>query len=443
MAFPYRPIGSHALALSSRCERGPVRSLVVGIGLAVSVALLGCSSQTTDLFGSVGGSGGAGTTGTQSTGSKSTGSQSTVSVTTGSQTTVSVTTGAETTTVSSSSGGPLCGNGVIDGNEECDGADLNGHDCTDQGFANPAGATCSATCHIKYTGCNNVCGNGVVEPGEQCDDQNTNAFDACSNTCESQGTCATAIPVALGLGTMELDADTSGMSHFTSTGCAQATGPELVYSVSVTHAGFFTAWTDPFLTDYDSMVYARVGNNCATAAEVACGDNTPQEPDLLSIPVQANEVIYLFVDGFAGNNQSGHFDLHLDLSAGTCADPVPILVGDGGSALENAHGTTEGQGADGTGTCGGLGQDVVYAITRVSQGSVKETTTPNGATPYHSVTHARTSCTDATSEVACNNDPVATTSTITVNNVDTTTPTYVWVDGTASSFGPYIASFGP
>jgi cysteine-rich repeat protein len=72
----------------------------------------------------------------------------------------------------------LCGNGVQEGSEECDG-----------------GAGCAADCTFIP-----VCGNGVKQTGEQCDDGNTANGDGCSSTCqweqtpetESNNTCATA-----------------------------------------------------------------------------------------------------------------------------------------------------------------------------------------------------------------------------------------------------------
>jgi hypothetical protein len=47
--------------------------------------------------------------------------------------------------------GSSCGNGVVDGSEQCDGADLNGNTCESLGF--PSGTlTCSA-CNLDTSGC--------------------------------------------------------------------------------------------------------------------------------------------------------------------------------------------------------------------------------------------------------------------------------------------------
>jgi cysteine-rich repeat protein len=65
--------------------------------------------------------------------------------------------------------GEVCGNGTIEGSEECD--DGNG----------AGGDGCSALCTLESPP---VCGNGSVESGEACDDGNTDAGDCCSATCQ-------------------------------------------------------------------------------------------------------------------------------------------------------------------------------------------------------------------------------------------------------------------
>ena len=75
-----------------------------------------------------------------------------------------------------------CGNGVIDAGEQCDGSNLNSQTCTTQGFTGGS-LVCSNICTLNASNCTtNLCGNGVVDPGEQCDGSNLN-----SQTCTSQG----------------------------------------------------------------------------------------------------------------------------------------------------------------------------------------------------------------------------------------------------------------
>ena len=83
-----------------------------------------------------------------------------------------------------------CNNGIIDGVEACDGAQLGGQDCTTViNDPNPAGLACNADClGFDSTGCGNanICGNNLVEAGvgEQCDDGNTTAGDGCDAACQ-------------------------------------------------------------------------------------------------------------------------------------------------------------------------------------------------------------------------------------------------------------------
>jgi fibro-slime domain-containing protein len=75
----------------------------------------------------------------------------------------------------------VCGDGRISGNEVCD--DFNTKD----------GDGCSANCSVVETGwicpapgvhCKPICGDGVRLGSEQCDDGNTTAGDGCSDTCK-------------------------------------------------------------------------------------------------------------------------------------------------------------------------------------------------------------------------------------------------------------------
>ena len=77
-----------------------------------------------------------------------------------------------------------CGNGEIDGDEECDGANLNGHTCADLGF-DGGDLSCTAACQFDTRGCSKwqvACGNGQIDGDEECDGENMNG-----RTCETQG----------------------------------------------------------------------------------------------------------------------------------------------------------------------------------------------------------------------------------------------------------------
>ncbi len=82
---------------------------------------------------------------------------------------------------------PVCGDGVVDGSEECDDGNATSTDgCTDSCIIS-TGYTCTGS----PSNCVPVCGDGLVIGGEACDDMNTTAGDGCNATCavESGYTC--------------------------------------------------------------------------------------------------------------------------------------------------------------------------------------------------------------------------------------------------------------
>jgi cysteine-rich repeat protein len=114
--------------------------------------------------------------------------------------------GASTCLVSQGTEDPdcgTCGDGTLDPSlEYCDGSDLGDltGDCGELGFASGT-FTCASGCNFDTTACvPAVCGNGVLEGLEQCDDASTLAGDGCDATChletlaesEANGTWQTA-----------------------------------------------------------------------------------------------------------------------------------------------------------------------------------------------------------------------------------------------------------
>jgi len=81
-------------------------------------------------------------------------------------------------------GAPDCGNGVIDPDEECDGSNLGGQSCQTLGLGTGA-LSCTPGCTLNTTGCDAPpnCGDGVLDPDEECDDGNPQDDDACLSNC--------------------------------------------------------------------------------------------------------------------------------------------------------------------------------------------------------------------------------------------------------------------
>lgn len=76
-----------------------------------------------------------------------------------------------------------CGNGTVDPPEECDGGDLDGATCERLGY--PGGVLgCTPQCTYHTDGCDrpDTCGNGILDTPEECD-----GADLGSSSCESLG----------------------------------------------------------------------------------------------------------------------------------------------------------------------------------------------------------------------------------------------------------------
>jgi hypothetical protein len=72
---------------------------------------------------------------------------------------------------------------MLDPNEACDGANLNGKTCMDLGFADAGMLKCDPSCAMfDVSGCMSSCGNGTAEPGETCD-----GADVLGKTCMDVG----------------------------------------------------------------------------------------------------------------------------------------------------------------------------------------------------------------------------------------------------------------
>lgn len=409
----------------------PLRSTGLGMSVVLVTALVasagGCSNDVSDLFGGAGGTAAA-TTGGPST----TGSDATVT----SSTTTSATNTSTTTVASSSTGAPpTCNNGTIEAPEQCDGDALGGITCVDGGFSKPDGASCDENCQISFKGCSATCGDGNEEPTEECDDNNTNSGDGCSSVCKDEvDPCTAPEPVALANGTMTIAGTTSGPSFHTSAGC-NGQSAEVVYQVTPAESGYMTAWLTNAGTAFDAILYVR--SSCNDQAELLCNDNeggNNRGGDLLSLPVQAGVPVFLFVDGFM--NQSGAFDLRLDLSSGeACDDPIPLTIeldGDvsviGNTANHASNGVAEG--------CFGAGAaaDLVYDVTFANGGGEHRVAS---TASFNSVLYARTACNDLTTEVACASPPADDNASITFDDEEV----FVWIDGTSGEIGNYRLGF--
>jgi hypothetical protein len=327
-----------------------------------------------------------------------------------------------------------CDGSLLEPGESCDGSHLGGADCTLFGYVDPGGLACD-DCDFDDDGCTAMCGNQVIEPGEDCDDGNPNPDDGCDE-CHGEGaSCDNAIDVSLGLGSVTLGGSTSGGGDHDGS-CGGFGVSDRVYAVVPQNDGVLSAWLTRSGTTFDSVLYAR--RECADdASEVLCADSWeppaafPPGGEVISFPVEADEPVFLVVDGFA----SGDYELSIDLSLGSCADPVPLPLWP--AVAMRAIGSNDGP-ADATGTlfCGGSAAgEVVYAVTPMFSGSL-DASIDASQTNYDAVLSARTTCGNVLSEIACDREPSATSDESLTLSV-TGAVVYVLVDGYFGAEGDY------
>jgi cysteine-rich repeat protein len=73
----------------------------------------------------------------------------------------------------------VCGNAVIEMHEDCEADDLAGATCESLGYSG-TGLTCTDDCLFDASTCS-ICGDGVIEGDEQCDDANLVLWDGCND----------------------------------------------------------------------------------------------------------------------------------------------------------------------------------------------------------------------------------------------------------------------
>src|ERR1700722_4619563 len=122
--------------------------------------------------GEVNGTGGVSTTTSSSSAATSTSQASSSGVGSGgAPATTSSTTASVSSSASGGNGGTggmsLCGNGMLDPGEQCDGTDFGTATCTSRGLG-PGTLVCNTFCHIVVSGCTPLedCTNGVDDNGD-------------------------------------------------------------------------------------------------------------------------------------------------------------------------------------------------------------------------------------------------------------------------------------
>jgi hypothetical protein len=209
------------------------------------------------------------------------------------------------------------------------------------------------------------------------------------------GTCDAPLPLTAG----SFEGNTARGEATNDGTCATSSGKEIVYRVDLATRKRIVLDTEP---RFDSVLYVRKDDCTDVEAEVegACNDDVGHERRSHVEAVLEPGTYFVFVDGTP--NEAGPYKLKVAL------DDVPT-IGDVCRAARPlapgiaASGATTGGFDSAQAVCGqgAKGADAAYTLGLVSQARVRLSERSGDFSP---VVHARKSCTDDSSEIACSEE---------------------------------------
>jgi|GEM_PF-2065914 len=220
-----------------------------------------------------------------------------------------VTGGAGAGGAAGAAGAPaVCGDGVVEAGEDCDGAELDGADCVTVGFE--AGELACAGCAFDPSGCSGTerCYDGRDNDGDgDADCADADCTDACSSSCDAPPVLADPATVT---------GDTTGHDNALDAGCgagAGLSGPEVVYRFVAGATGVLEARASSSAAE---LVVALVDGCEPVTTELGCAWGS-----VATAPVTAGDEIHVLVDGFAAGD-AGPFTLEIATRVTECGDGV-------------------------------------------------------------------------------------------------------------------------
>ncbi len=205
-----------------------------------------------------------------------------------------------------------------------------------------------------------VCGNGILDGTEECDDGNAQSGDGCTAECKlepvpSEANNCPGVPLQLAAGpagsyTGVFTSSTSPMANSfkpkkAQGGCsavASNTAKDAVFTITSPIDGYATATVSG---TFGTILLARDGCDADAAAyeDLACSDSVKGNgPETISFPVHANARVYLIVDGESANSE-GLFELGVTVTPSVCGNDVI----EGGEQCDDAN-TANGDGCSST-----------------------------------------------------------------------------------------------
>ena len=209
----------------------------------------------------------------------------------------------------------ICGNGVANLEEQCDGADLKGTDCTDYGFERGT-LRCSSTCVADTSGCSGTenCFDGRDNDGDGAVDcSDSGCMAACASSC---GTAPTLADPTIGY-----EGATGGHASQLTPSCATAgSGAEVTFQFTAKGSGLL----DVELAAPNADLNLSVRRSCTDGAtELGCSENAAGvgASERLRLPIVQGATVFIVVDG-TGAGQAGRYTLTALSRTTTCGDGI-------------------------------------------------------------------------------------------------------------------------
>jgi hypothetical protein len=199
---------------------------------------------------------------------------------------------------------PLCGNGMIDPGEDCDGTNFGGKTCQDFNFGGGM-LECNACCHLVVSGCTPLenCTNEV-------DDNNNNLIDCRDPECFGKPPCVDSCNAPYPAMLTDNFGDTTGRPQSHKASCSSSNpGFEQIFSFTAPSTGGLALDFQNESTGANFSVSIRT--SCEMdSSEIACSNKTdPTSGDIfVGAPVMAGQTYFLMVQGMTMAD-FGAFDL--------------------------------------------------------------------------------------------------------------------------------------
>jgi len=146
---------------------------------------------------------------------------------------------------------------------------------------------------------NPLCGNGALDPNEECDGGTPGDGDGCSSSCHLEGNPLAGCPSEVEITAFPLfiRGDTSGGSDFTEApGCSAYTAPDAVFRVVAPSGGVLSATVEA-VGGWDGMMALR--SNCGPGGGY-CGPVTPQ--NTIQRAMSGGAIAHVLVTGSDGES---------------------------------------------------------------------------------------------------------------------------------------------